>query len=137
MGVLRFILIGTGLVFISACATDSPADSAEVKGLIRAFQPECVREIQADANSQRLIVQIDVTAQDFCACLGHEFFGPFTNSDLKRFPRDAARYHLITEHEPWKSRANSTALRCLGGETLSGQQARTRRIDVAKSDGDR
>jgi hypothetical protein len=86
--------------------------------------------MKADADSYRLIAQIDVTAQDFCKCMGQEFFGPFTQNDLRQFMRDSARYDDITEHDPWESRANSAALRCLGDETLSGEHAGFRWIDA-------
>ena len=130
MDTLRLLLIGTALLLASACAASPPADPAEVKGLTRAFEPECVREMKADDDSHRLITQIDVTAHDFCKCMGQEFFGPFTRNDLKRFMRDSARYDDIAEHEPWETRASSAALRCLGDETLSGEQARTGWIDA-------
>ena len=76
MDSLRFLLIGAALLLASACATSPPADPAEVRGLIRAYEPECVREVRADADSSRLIAQIDVTANNFCKCMGQEFFGP-------------------------------------------------------------
>jgi hypothetical protein len=123
MGTAKFLLVCIAPVLASACATSAPADPAEVRGLTRAFEPECVREMKTDADSQRLITQIDVTAQDFCKCMGQEFFGPFTQNDLRQFMRDSARYDDIAEHEPWESRANSAALRCLGDETLTGEQA--------------
>ena len=123
MVALRFFLIATALVFTAACSTSPPADPAEMRGLARAFEPECVREMKADADSRRLITQIDVTAHDFCKCMGQEFFGPFTQNDIKQFMRDSKRYDMITEHEPWESRSNSAILRCLGDETLSGEQA--------------
>lgn len=123
MNSMKFILYGFSLALASACTASPPADPAEVRGLTRAFEPECVREMTADGDSHRLISQIDMTARDFCTCVGAEFFGPFTQNDLKRFMRDSARYDDITKHEPWETRANSAALRCLGDEALSGEQA--------------
>ena len=103
MDVLRLLLMGTALLLASACAASPPADPAEVRGLTRAFEPECEREMKADADSHRLIAQLDVTTHDFCECMGQEFFGQFTQNDLKQFMRDSARYDDISEHEPWES----------------------------------
>jgi hypothetical protein len=126
---LKFLLVGSALALTSACAARPPADPAEVRGLTRAFEPECVREMKADDESRRLMTQIDMTAHDFCECMGERFFGSFTQSDLKRFMRDSARYADIAEHEPWETRANSAALRCLGDEMLSGERASSRWLD--------
>ena len=116
MDTIRWMFVGFVLLCTAACASSPPANPAELRGLIRIYEPECMREIESDADTLRMMSQAGITADDLCKCTGQKIFGSFTENDLKQFMRDSSKYDDVSDHEPWESRIYSATLRCLGGE---------------------
>ena len=118
----RNLTAGFVMLAVSACAEAPPADSppadpAALQNLMRIFETGCQSEEAFDAEAKKLMRDAGLTIEGYCECTSQEIFGDFTEYDLNLFMRDSQRYEDgVSSHEPWETRINVGALRCLGDD---------------------
>ena len=120
-------LIGVFALVLAACdantrPTSSPPANAKVlDGLVRAYEPECIKQVHKKPSSEQetLITALranDMTVASFCKCAGKTFFGSYSQADLAQYASDIIKYKReISEHEPHRTRVAMAGINCLAG----------------------
>ena len=81
-------LVGVFALFLAACdattrsISSPPANVKVLDGLVRAYEPECIKQVHKKPSSEQeafvtALRANDMTVAGFCKCAGQTFFGAY------------------------------------------------------------